>query len=299
MSQRSVLAVCLLWVAGCGSQEAATPVPVSPAIPAASQLPAENVPPPAPTPTIYSQVEGVAEVDRVPLMVDAIKKVSEENRAGWMLEASEGSSFLIGQIEAIHAKARPNETFHSLVKEALQATKEEFLNRAEVAKTTSEMLYRAKVEAERQRQINAYLRQQRLAVERQAAAEHAALMAAVREQEELDAAYVRAVNQQKDYQQRAYTQRSSQLPAPRRAPANSSRFDPENVGWDPRRGYTAPSYASSARESEPPPRPVNTEPRRYQDQHGNWYEQPHGSNFARDVKTGKQCVQNGAFLHCK
>lgn len=44
--------------------------------------------------------------------------------------------------------------------------------------------------------------------------------------------------------------------------------------------------------------PPNTAPRQFQDYNGNTYTQPHGSTFATDNRTGKQCFVNGDFVHC-
>lgn len=44
--------------------------------------------------------------------------------------------------------------------------------------------------------------------------------------------------------------------------------------------------------------PGITEPQRIQDQYGNFYQQPPGSAFVTDEKTGKQCFKNGDFIDC-
>lgn len=44
--------------------------------------------------------------------------------------------------------------------------------------------------------------------------------------------------------------------------------------------------------------PGISEPQRIQDQYGNFYQQPPGSTFVTDEKTGKQCFKNGDFIHC-
>ena len=50
--------------------------------------------------------------------------------------------------------------------------------------------------------------------------------------------------------------------------------------------------------TNPDPANVVSGPRTVTDQYGNQYQQPPGSNFVLDQKTGKQCLKNGAFIQC-
>jgi hypothetical protein len=85
-------------------------------------------------------------------------------------------------------------------------------------------------------------------------------------------------------------------------PLNASRSDPTR-GWSGPKGYV-PLRCGPADASSEPSRvapsvrvgPGYTEPRRFQDQHGHWYSQPPGSNFATEERTGRQCIVNGAII---
>lgn len=57
-------------------------------------------------------------------------------------------------------------------------------------------------------------------------------------------------------------------------------------------------YGSSqpSRAPNPPAPPAQTT---VTDQYGNRYQQPQGSVFVTDERTGKQCFRNGEFLHCE
>lgn len=98
----------------------------------------------------------------------------------------------------------------------------------------------------------------------------------------------------------ASTARHSQSPsAPTSRPTNSSRFDPDRVGFSSSRGYEPLRHRSSNTSTTVTRTgPGYTEPKRIQDQYGNFYSQPPGSGFARDEKTGKQCFVNGSFIQC-
>ena len=101
-------------------------------------------------------------------------------------------------------------------------------------------------------------------------------------------------------------QQQEQLPIasgscpPGQVPLNASGSDPSR-GWSGSKGYVPlrcgnPSDRGSDRVTRTGP--GITEPRRIQDQHGNWYNQPPGSAFATDEKTGKQCFVYGNFVRC-
>ena len=276
--------ICLVMLASC-SNETAPPA-------AAALAPVAQQAPPEPAqPTIDTPIEATPEPVREALLQEAIDKVAAEYQAEWMLQPTQGSAHLLGQISAIYGQNKPGLTFYMLVKQAFQNTREDFLNRAEVAKTSAEILYRAQVQAAQERAINRVLRQrQQLALQREAA-EQAALNAQLRSQMRAEADYANEVRSQKYAQQQANQQRQMLT--------NASRFDPENVGFDSRRGYISPSYRSGERSSGDTATQVQTGPRRFQDQTGRTYEQPPGSAFARDERTGKQCFVNGAFVHCK
>ena len=283
-----VAIVCLAMATSCSAPEAE--VPVAAAVQPAVQ---PQIPDP-PRLTIDTPIDSTPEPLRGGLMKEAVVKVAAEYRADWMLQPNEGSEHLLGELESIYAQGKPNLTYYELVKQGLQNTREDFLNRAEVAKTSAEILYRAQVQSERQRAINRLVREQEVVAERRAAAEQAAFQAQLDARARSQAAYASAANNQQ------YAQQQYREPVQRRTPANASRFDPENVGWDSRRGYTNPRYSSRDRsEQDAGANQVQTGPKRFQDQNGRWYEQPPGSTFARDERTGKQCFVNGAFVHCK
>jgi hypothetical protein len=87
---------------------------------------------------------------------------------------------------------------------------------------------------------------------------------------------------------------------PGQVPLNPSRLDPAR-GWSGSRGYVPlrcgdPDEPASDRAVRTGP--GITEPRRIQDQTGNWYTQPPGSSFARDERTGRQCFVFGDFVRC-
>ena len=87
---------------------------------------------------------------------------------------------------------------------------------------------------------------------------------------------------------------------PGQVPLNSSKVDPAR-GWSRSKGYVrlkcgTPDESSTDRAVRTGP--GITEPRRIQDQYGNWYTQPPGSSFATDEKTGKQCFVYGNFVEC-
>lgn len=276
--------VCLILVA-CSGPEPAKPA-LTQTVPVAAQIPE-----PEPTRTIDTLIDSVPAAERDPLLQAAVERVAGEYRADWMLTDSAGSVSMWQHAATIYQSGKQGLTFYSLIKEAFQITREDFLNRAEVAKTTADMLARAEVEAARNREIRRLLREQQLLVERQRAAQQAAFDAELQAQAQAQAAYS-SVSYGTQRAQETY--REQQRPMP----VNPSRFDPENVGFDSRRGYTSPRYSSRDRSSDGAAR-VQTGPRRFQDQNGNWYEQPSGSGFARDERTGQQCFVNGAFVHCR
>lgn len=283
---RTGLAVaCLALVACSGPEPGAHPeTRVSPV--------AVQAPVPEPTPTIDAPIDSVPAEKREVLLQAAVAKVADEYRADWMLTETAGSQAMWQHAVKIYESGRTGLTFHGLIKEAFQVTREDFLNRAEVAKTSADILARAQVEAARNRQISRMLREQEILVERERAAQQAALEAQVKAAARAEAAYADAVYQQQVQQAR----QAEQTYQPSRAmPVNPSRFDPENVGFDSRHGYTAPRYESRDRDRSTR---VQTAPRRFQDQYGNWYEQQPGSGFARDERTGKQCLVNGATVQC-
>lgn len=84
-------------------------------------------------------------------------------------------------------------------------------------------------------------------------------------------------------------------------PLNASSFDPSR-GWSRSSGYVPLRCGSANRQAFSTTTrtgPGITEPKRIQDQHGNFYNQPPGSAFATDEKTGKQCFVYGNFVDCK
>lgn len=87
---------------------------------------------------------------------------------------------------------------------------------------------------------------------------------------------------------------------PGQVPLNASRADPTR-GWSAYRGYV-PLRCGTPRGSGATVRtrtgPGFTEPRRFQDQHGNWFMQPPGSTFATEEATGRQCFVYGNFVQC-
>lgn len=112
--------------------------------------------------------------------------------------------------------------------------------------------------------------------------------------------------EQAAYQQpRAPLQRQEAIAAsgpcpPGQVPLNASRADPSR-GWSNSQGYVPlrcglPSGRTNTQVTRTGP--GITEPRRIQDQNGNWYNQPPGSSFATDEKTGKQCFVYGNFVKC-
>lgn len=87
---------------------------------------------------------------------------------------------------------------------------------------------------------------------------------------------------------------------PSQVPLNASRADPTR-GWSSSKGYVPLRCGGGNRQattSAAPMGPGYTEPKRIQDQHGNWYNQPPGSSFATDERTGKQCFVYGNFVRC-
>lgn len=82
---------------------------------------------------------------------------------------------------------------------------------------------------------------------------------------------------------------------------NASSFDPRR-GWSKSSGYVPLRCGSANRQASSRTTrtgPGITEPKRIQDQHGNFYNQPPGSAFATDERTGKQCFVYGNFVDCK
>lgn len=278
---------CLILVACSSSEQEANLA--SQAAPVAIQTPV-----PEPAPTIDTLIDEVPPEKREPLLQAAVAKVADEYRADWMLTESAGSLAMWQHAVRIYQSGRTGLTFHGLIKEAFQVTREDFLNRAEVAKTSADILARAQVEAARNRQISRMLREQAILAERERAAEQAALETEMRAANRAEAAYADSVYQRQLQQARLAEQTYQEQQQAR--PINPSRFDPENVGFDSRRGYTAPRYASRDRSESATQ--VQTAPRRFQDQFGNWYEQPPGSGFARNERTGQQCIVNGATVQC-
>lgn len=277
--------VCLVMLAACSNETA--PPAAAASTPVAQQAPPEPV-----HPTIDTPIDSTPEPVREALLQEAINKVAAEYQAEWMLQPTQGSTHLFGQISAIYGQNKPGLTFYALVKRAFQNTREDFLNRAEVARTSAEILYRAQAEAAQERALSRVLRQRQQLAQQRAAAEQAAFNAQLQSQMQAEADYANAVRSQQYAQQQAGQQ------AQRQMPTNASRFDPENVGFDSRRGYTSPKYNSGRRSSDDTAAQVQTGPRRFQDQTGRWYEQQPGSAFARDERTGKQCFVNGAFVNC-
>lgn len=283
---RAGLAVACLALVACSGPEPGAH-PESRISPVAVQAPL-----PEPIPTIDALIDSVPAEKREVLLQAAVAKVADEYRADWMLTETAGSQAMWQHAVEIYESGRTGLTFHGLIKEAFQMTREDFLNRAEVAKTSADILARAQVEAARNRQISRMLREQEILVERERAAQQAALDAEAKAAARAEAAYADGIYQQQVQQARQAEQAYQQS---RAMPVNPSRFDPENVGFDSRHGYTAPRYGSSDRNRTTR---VETAPRRFQDQYGNWYEQPPGSGFARDERTGKQCLVNGATVQC-
>lgn len=283
---RAGLAVACLALVACSGPEPGAH-PESRVSPVAVQAPV-----PEPTPTIDALIDSVPAEKREVLLQAAVAKVADEYRADWMLTETAGSQAMWQHAVKIYESGRTGLTFHGLIKEAFQVTREDFLNRAEVAKTSADTLARAQVEAARNRQISRMLREQEILVERERAAQQAALEAQAKAAARAEAAYADAVYQQQVQQAR---QAGQAYQRSRAMPVNPSRFDPENVGFDSRHGYTAARYGSRDRDRGTR---EQTAPRRFQDQYGNWYEQPPGSGFARDERTGKQCVVSGATVQC-
>ena len=284
---------CLLSLAACGGVNEAPP---KAAIPAAVAIEAVE---PEPPPTIDSLIDSVPPDAREPLFHLAVAKVAKENRADWMLTESAGSVAMWQHAVAIFDSGKQGLTFQSLIKEAYQSTREDFLNRAEVARTTADMLARAEIDAARSRENNRMLREQQMFVQRRYAERQAAFQAqvhsSVQAQRQREAAYATESGQ--------YAQPVIPEPVTRTA-ANPSRYDPEKVGWDPRKGYTAARYSSgdsSERAESESGREENSQagPKRFQDQNGNWYQQPPGSSFARNERTGQQCFVFGNNVKCK
>jgi len=76
------------------------------------------------------------------------------------------------------------------------------------------------------------------------------------------------------------------------------------IGRHGRAKTQAEVAAEALRPKRSAPQPVMatgpgiTEPQRIQDQNGNFYQQPPGSAFVTDEKTGKQCFKYGDFIDC-
>lgn len=278
--------LCVAAITACGRSETAATSPPA-AEPVVNQVPAL-----APAPTIDSLIDSVPAEGRDALLQSAIEKVADEYRADWMLGETAGNLAMWQHAVAIYQSGKQGLTFYSLIKESFQITREDFLNRAEVASTSADILARAQADAARNRQISRMLREQELMMERQQAARQAAYESRLQAHAQAEAAYANAAYEQ----QRA--QRAYQEQQQRPMPVNPSRFDPENVGFDPSKGYTSPRYSSSGRSGSGNATQVQTGPRRFQDQNGNWYEQQPGSGFARNERTGQQCFMNGSFVHC-
>lgn len=79
---------------------------------------------------------------------------------------------------------------------------------------------------------------------------------------------------------------------------NPSRFDPERVGFSSTRGYESLRHRSP-NTSATRTGPGYTEPSRVQDQYGNGYIRPPGSNFVTEERTGRQCVAVGGTIRCE
>ncbi|MDI1254125.1 hypothetical protein [Thermomonas sp.] len=280
--------ICLALLTACS--ERAVTAPVEAAVQPAATTEAPHHKPEHPS--IDMPINRTPEPVRQTLLIEAINKVAREYKADWMLQPNEGSSYLIQQIESIQAQGNPDLTSYELVKQAFQNTREDFLNRAEVARTSAEILYRGQVESARNREISRTLRQQELSTQRQQAAQQALYQAELQAQAQAETSYANAASA------RQYAQQQYQSQVQQPSAANPSRFDPDNVGWDPRKGYTSLRSGSRKRSSNDATVRTQTGPQRFQDQYGNWYEQPPGSGFARDEKTGKQCFINGAFVQC-
>ena len=286
MSRIFITLVCVIAVAACSQSEPA-PESAPLAAPVATQAPA-----PKPAPTTDTLIDSIPAGERDALLQAAVERVAAEYRADWMLGDTAGNLAMWQHAVAIYQSGKQGLTFYSLIKESFQITREDFLNRAEVARTSADMLARAQADASRNRQISRMLREQELMMERQQAARQAAYESRLQAHAQAEAAYANAAYEQ----QRA--QRAYQEQQQRPMPVNPSRFDPENVGFDPSKGYTSPRYSSSGRSGSGNATQVQTGPRRFQDQNGNWYEQQPGSGFARNERTGQQCFMNGSFVHC-
>lgn len=94
--------------------------------------------------------------------------------------------------------------------------------------------------------------------------------------------------------------RSSEACPPGQVPLNPSGSDPSS-GWSSSKGYVPLRCGSANRQastSKSRTGPGITEPKRVQDQYGNFYQQPPGSGFAIDERTGKQCFVYGDFVKC-
>jgi|GEM_PF-6796842 len=286
MSRIFITLVCVIAVAACSQSEPA-PESAPLAAPVATQAPA-----PKPAPTTDTLIDSIPAGERDALLQAAVERVAAEYRADWMLGDTAGNLAMWQHAVAIYQSGKQGLTFYSLIKESFQITREDFLNRAEVARTSADILARAQADASRNRQISRMLREQELMMERQQAARQAAYESRLQAHAQAEAAYANAAYEQ----QRA--QRAYQEQQQRPMPVNPSRFDPENVGFDPSKGYTSPRYSSSGRSSDGNATNVQTGPRRFQDQNGNWYEQQPGSGFARNERTGQQCFMNGSFVHC-
>lgn len=95
------------------------------------------------------------------------------------------------------------------------------------------------------------------------------------------------------------TTNSSPCP-PGQVPLNPSKVDPSR-GWSKSKGYVplrCGTPGTRANDRAVRTGPGISEPRRIQDQYGNWYTQQPGSSFATDEKTGKQCFVYGDFVRC-
>lgn len=80
---------------------------------------------------------------------------------------------------------------------------------------------------------------------------------------------------------------------------NPSSFDPQRVGFSSSRGYGPLRHRSpNSNTNMTRTGPGYTEPSRVQDQYGNGYMRPPGSDFVIDQKTGRQCLAVGGTIRC-
>lgn len=98
--------------------------------------------------------------------------------------------------------------------------------------------------------------------------------------------------------QQATPNQRSHIPSADPRALNPSRYDP-NIGFDSSSGYTS-IRKRSRNDNTTATRvgPGYTEPSRVQDQHGNNYNRPPGSDFVIDEKTGRQCLAVGGTIRC-